>query len=164
MAKPSPVTTTIKPQGLSTQTQSLGSTAEEFSEIEKKFHAMKKDQQVRLFEQALPHHEALRKIEREFSKLSDDPVTAKREMLLLAIKAAGKKGLLLANARPFVPDPVDLTDARDFLKRTEDEDENKIEPVIKEVRGDNNELRLFLIEPKPEQPEQAEEQKVQAEA
>lgn len=162
MAKPSPVSTTIKPQGLSTQTQSLGSTAEEFSEIEKKFHAMKKDQQVRLFEQALPHHEALRKIEREFTKLSDDPVTAKREMLLLAIKAAGKKGLLLANARPFVPDPVELTDARDFLKRTEDEDENKIEPVIKEVRGDNNELRIFLIE--IEQPEQAEGQEVQAEA
>ena len=68
------------------------------------------------------------------------------KILLLAVEKTGAKGLALARARRFIPDPTDLKEAREALLAPKDENGDDLPPKIKERRGENNEMRLFVIE------------------
>jgi hypothetical protein len=145
MAKPSPATTTIKPASLSTQTTSAGYTPEAWEQLEHQRQLLLEDHMAQLFTKSIPHRDALREIERQFIAAAGNAKSAHRKLLLLAVKNAGENGLLLADARKFIPEQKDLEDARDYLIRTIDENGNETTPLIGERQGKKNALRLFFI-------------------
>lgn len=147
MAKPSPVTTTIKPKA------PIPGIREQWEQL--------KVQQLNLRGQILgdlfSHYSAqvnlLKEIDQEFELAAGSRESANREKLRLAVENAGTDGLPLAYANFLIRDVKELTEAREFYKRTKDDNGNSIVPVIKEVRGDNNELRIYMIKPEDKKPE-----------
>lgn len=144
MAKP--LTTVVKPEVPATTAPTPEYSDAAWLEIELKRSLMKQHRLGQVFCRMAAQIELFQKFDKEFESVAGDAKSANREKLRLAVKNAGPTGLALAYANFLIRDTKDLTEARKFLMRTKDEDGNEIAPVIREVRGKNNETTLFFIE------------------
>jgi hypothetical protein len=143
MAKP--LTTVVKPEV-------PAYSKEKYAKLESELSHLKGHHLFHIFGNMKSKIELFQKLDKEFESVAGSPEKANREKLRLAVESAGSIGLPLAYAQFFIRDPKDLTEARKFHTRTKDEDGNEIAPVIKEVRGKNNETTLFLVQPEDKKP------------
>ena len=143
MAKP--LSTTVKPEIPAYST-------EKYKKLETELTQMKGHHMLQIFGSMKTQIDLFRNLDREFESVAGSPEKANREKLRLAVVNAGPDGLPLASAYYLIRDTKALADARKYHTRTKDEDGNDIAPVIKEVRGKNNETTLFLVTAKNTKP------------
>jgi hypothetical protein len=119
-------------------------TPEAYRTLEEQIEQMRADHQLQIFGSWSEGLKDVQQIEREFVKAVGDPTKAHQQVILLSAKAAGDAGVALGDLRRYISDPNHLNKAREALLEPKDEDGSKLPPLIKEDRGENNELRIFL--------------------
>lgn len=130
---------------------------EAWDELELKRILMREHRIGQLFQERLDLDHLTMEVEKKLKATVGDPKKTNLKILHLAVKNAGVLGLALADARRYVPDPTDLGETRDFLLAPKDDDGADMPPLIKEKRGKNNEIRLFLVEQEDEDEAEAAE-------
>ncbi|MEQ1859387.1 MAG: hypothetical protein ABMA13_05580 [Chthoniobacteraceae bacterium] len=119
---------------------------EAWEKLELQRMAMKENRIGQLFDEMSGYHLNITGIERKLIAAVGDPEKANEKLLLLAVRKAGKEGILLSDARRYVRDPNDLNAARERLLAPKDEAGNPTPPLIYEKRSKNNELRIYAVE------------------
>ena len=116
-------------------------------------------QRQKMLDARIEHHFALltqcvdgvKTAEGEILKAVGTQEKAHERIVLLAAKGAGTDGMPLSELRRFIPDPNHLNKARETLLGAKDKNGKPMLPVlIEERRGENNEMRIFVLNPPDE--------------
>lgn len=126
-------------------------TPEAWEQLEQQRKLMLENHITVLFQERVSLDDLVIQVNKKLLVAIGDPSKVSQKILHLAVKNAGEEGLALADARRYVPDPTDLNEAREFLLVPKDENGEDMTPMIKEKRGKNNEIRLFLVEQEDEE-------------
>jgi hypothetical protein len=119
---------------------------DEWDELERRREVLKTMRFDKLLDQHSSFCALLDEVDANIVAIFGDGSEANKQIVLATARRAGGKGASLAELRRLLPDPNHLNKAREALFEPKDENGQKLPPLTREDRGENNELRIFLAE------------------
>jgi hypothetical protein len=107
---------------------------ETYEQLAAKLNARKEKKLADLFDNRMASQAITDEVDKEILKVVGDPQERDRQMLLIAARKAGPKGIVLGDLRSVIPDPNDLSNARKALREPKDENGKPLPPLIREER------------------------------